>query len=116
MMGANNEKSGKNMADTIERKKKVGNEKGPCHSEEAILDVDLIDQLDLQQSSVLSPNELLDNEEKEAGEHEMGEDNSHSEFDAHVDRCLSVILHFEEVQEIAEIIKRIHRELGSKMP
>lgn len=35
--------------------------------------------------------------------------NETSEFDAQVDRCLAAVLHHPEVQEIAEVIKRVHR-------
>jgi len=31
-------------------------------------------------------------------------------FNEHVDRCLSPVLHFPEVQELAALIKKIHHE------
>jgi hypothetical protein len=49
---------------------------------------------------------------EEAGmEHGMpGGAMSQSDFDEHVDKCLSMILHHEEIQKMSEIIKRIHSE------
>ena len=31
------------------------------------------------------------------------------EFDKHVERCLSMVLHYEEVQQLAEIAKGVFR-------
>ena len=35
---------------------------------------------------------------------------SGDDFDTRVDRCLSMVLHQPEVQEIAAIVKRVHAE------
>ncbi len=31
-------------------------------------------------------------------------------FDERVDRCLSMVMHYEEMEQIADIIKRLHHE------
>lgn len=39
------------------------------------------------------------------------------DFDKHVDRCLSMVVHIKEVKEIAEVIKKIHHEReANKVP
>jgi len=35
---------------------------------------------------------------------------AHSDFDQHVERCLSMVLHHDEVQQMAEIVKKLHAE------
>jgi len=32
------------------------------------------------------------------------------EFEEHIDRCLSAVIHIEVVKDIAEVIKRVHSE------
>jgi hypothetical protein len=38
------------------------------------------------------------------------------DFDKHVDKCLSMIIHIKEVEEIAEVIKKVHSEAGAESP
>lgn len=33
-----------------------------------------------------------------------------SDFDQYVERCLSMVLHHDEVQQMAEIVKKLHAE------
>lgn len=39
-----------------------------------------------------------------------GQNNKKTEFDQNVDRALSLLLHHPEVQQMAEIIKKIHED------
>ncbi len=36
---------------------------------------------------------------------------AHSDFDQHVERCLSMVLHYDEVQQMAEIVKKLRAEM-----
>ncbi|MCD6161939.1 MAG: hypothetical protein J7K40_05945 [candidate division Zixibacteria bacterium] len=35
-----------------------------------------------------------------------------SDINQHIDKCLSMVIHHEEVQQIVEIIKKVHKEFN----
>ncbi len=34
---------------------------------------------------------------------------AHNDYDRHIDKTLSMVIHFEEIEQMAAVIKRIHR-------
>lgn len=38
------------------------------------------------------------------------------DFDEHVERCLSMVLHFNEVEQMAEVIKEVYHKREAETP
>ena len=86
----------------------------PSDADEIKLDGGKLDQLAQPDLPDLSPRPKPPKKDpgpkKNEAEGEKSQVSPEQDFDAHVDRCLSMILHHEEVQQIAEIMKRLYRQ------
>jgi len=91
---------------------KVNND--PSAADEIKLDGGKLDQLARSDLPDLNPRPKPRKKDpgpkKNEAEGEKSQVSPEQDFDAHVDRCLSMILHHEEVQQIAEVIKGLYRQ------
>ncbi len=84
------------------------------YADEIKLDASRLDQLARSDLPDLSPRPKPRKKDpgpkKNGAEGEKSQVSPEQDFDAHVDRCLSMILHHEEVRQMAEIMKRLYRQ------
>jgi hypothetical protein len=114
-MGVSDNMSDKNSRPERQNGKDVAKAKNDLLATDEIkLDVGKLDQLASSDLPDLSPRpkprKKTPGPKKNEAEGEKSQVSPEQDFDAHVDRCLSMILHHDEVRQMAEIIKRLYRQ------